>query len=745
MAVSPDPVDSLRQAPGAVGVPNRPIRRLRIYFIKPSKYDNDGYVIRYLRGVLPSNTLSCLYSLTEDLANRQAFGGNLKLDPIIIDEAVQKVRVDRIIRRARRQSRTRTVIALTGVQTNQFVRARDLALQFREAGLPVMIGGFHVSGLLSMVGAVPADIQELLDRGVTIVKGEVEEAWEAILGDAVRGQLQPIYDLIDSKPDLYLKPIPRVNRTYMRRFVYSGFGTIDAGRGCPFDCSFCTIINVQGRKMRHRSADLIEARIREDYHKLGVRFYFFTDDNFARNKNWEAIMDRLIKLRRDEHMDVQFMMQVDVLSYKIPGFVEKAKAAGCSNVFIGMESINPKNLADAGKTQNDVDDFKNLIAAWHNAGIITHSGYILGFPHDTPESVREDIKRLKEEVKLDLISFFVLTPLPGSMDHLRMSREGVAMDPDYNNYDSFRETIRHPNFEPGELNRAYREAWDSFYSTENMKAVLARSNEGTYWDIFKNYLWFRHSIIDGQHPMIAGFVRIKDRTSRRPGIPIEGRLAHLRRRIPEMSRKLIATWRMLMEMEEVWLQTHTRSRERLEYVKELQLRIVNVLVGIKGLDRREMTQRLIDMLHQFRGRDTLEFRQHLDQLTAWLREFDPKGLLQQVAEQIRAVQQQIDSREGAWGRAAAGISGLQRQGGRLRRSLARLNFLALRRPTSRQPLQQYWDQTIANIRKGRLFRINPVRFAVNMLRDLRYLAAFAFGVAIAKIRYNEVGDPLGGL
>ncbi len=136
-----------------------------------------------------------------------------------------------------------------------------------------------------------------MDDGVTIVKGEVEESWEQLLRDAVEGKLKPLYDFLKNKPDLYEKPIPVIHRKYLKKFVASNhFGTLDCGRGCPFECSFCTIINVQGRKMRYRSADRIAEAVRENYRAYGISFYFFTDDNFARNKNWEAIFDALIPL-----------------------------------------------------------------------------------------------------------------------------------------------------------------------------------------------------------------------------------------------------------------------------------------------------------------------------------------------------------------------------------------------------------------------------------------------------------------
>ena len=124
-----------------------------------------------------------------------------------------------------------------------------------------------------------------------------------------------------------------------------------------------------------------------------------------------------------------------------------------------MESINPKNLKAVGKTQNNVQDYKDLIAAWHNAKIATHVAYIFGFPFDTPESIQEDVGRLQNELGVEQASFFMLTPIPGSRDHARMVQNGEPMSPDLNEYDSFHETIRHPNFAPGELFASYEKAW----------------------------------------------------------------------------------------------------------------------------------------------------------------------------------------------------------------------------------------------------------------------------------------------
>lgn len=544
------------------------LETLHVFLVKPSKYDDEGYVVRHWRGVLPSNTLACLNGLTDDVARRGLLG-DVGLAIHVVDDAVSKVPVKKIVRCNRRRGH-KALLALVGVQTNQFCRAADLALELRGHGVDVLLGGFHVSGVLALFPSTSPEIQELLDAGVSVVAGEVEHRWADVLRDACQGRLQPIYRFIDDLPDLFDAPRPLVDSSYLSRFVTSNFGTVDCSRGCPFNCSFCTIINVQGRKSRHRSPQCIAETLRRNYEESRVHFYFFTDDDFARNPAWSEIFDELISLREKEGIPVTFMIQVDVQSFKIPGFIEKAARAGCSNVFIGMESINPENLKAAGKRQNKIQEYRALIDAWHSVKISTHAAYIIGFPHDTEEGVRRDVERLMTEVRPHRASFFMLTPLPGSMDHKAMADAGAPMDSDYNNFDSFHESMPHPHMKNGAWTRAYREAWKSFYSFENMKAVLSETPAERYWDVLRNFYWYKNSALnEGAHPMITGFFRLKERTTRRKGFPVEGRLAHLRRRIPEIVQYLRDALRLTLEFEELWLQTRKRSPAEIRVHEEL--------------------------------------------------------------------------------------------------------------------------------------------------------------------------------
>ena len=643
-------------------------KKIKIVLIKPSKYDDEGFVIRHFRGVLPSNTLACLSSLTQDVAKRELLGTETELTVELIDDTVQKIPVKRIIRSNRLPYR-RTIVALVGVQSNQFPRAADLARKFRAGGLQVLIGGFHVSGMLALSEGITPEIQELIDIGVTVVKGEVEETWGDILRDAAEDKLKALYDFLDCKPDIYAQPLPTFERKYLKRFIVSNFGTIDCSRGCPFNCSFCSIINVQGKEMRVRSPERLAESIRENYRRHRLRFYFFTDDNFARNRSWKEVFTMLIHLKEEEQIPLQFMIQVDTQSHNIPGFVQLAKRAGCTQVFIGMESINPKNLKAAGKTQNNVQDYKNLISTWHDAKIATHVAYIFGFPFDTPESIQEDVGRLQNELGVEQASFFMLTPIPGSRDHARMVQNGEAMNPDLNLYDSFHETTRHPNFAPGELFASYEKAWRSFYSFDYMKDVLSRANPENYRNIFFDFLWYKNSaLIEGGHPMIHGFFRVKDRTDRRPGFAVESRLKHLVRRSREL-RSLARSWiSLLLEMEELWLQTRKRS----EAEKRLLAEIKNLRAGVN----RNLLAAELQLAH---ARARLNF------------------------PEVRVPS-------------------------RLALAFRALNFRMAKRVTyTRADLRLFWEKT----RKRKMFLLRPHKVVLNFLRDVQLFVMFLRDLAKA--------------
>src|SRR5262249_25736905 len=221
-------------------------KRFRVGLIKPSHYDDDGYVIRWYRSPMPANSLASVYGLIDDYARRQILGPDVDIDIVAIDETNTRIRIDRIISDMRANNNF-GFVGLVGVQSNQYPRSLHIAKPLRAADIPVIIGGFHVSGMLAMFDKIGPDLQAALDMGITLFAGEAEGRMDEVVRDAANGVLKPIYNYINDLPALEDAIDPFLPGNSVRKTI-GNVTTFDAGRGRPFQCSFCPIINVQGRK-----------------------------------------------------------------------------------------------------------------------------------------------------------------------------------------------------------------------------------------------------------------------------------------------------------------------------------------------------------------------------------------------------------------------------------------------------------------------------------------------------------------
>ena len=474
--------------------------------------------------MIPSNSLAALYGIAAECAERKVLGPDTAIDITVIDETNTRIDFAGLLAQFKRHDNF-GMIALVGVQTNQYPRALDIARPFRDAGLPVSIGGFHVSGCLSMLDGKAVGLEACRDMGISMFAGEAEGRLEMVLRDAASGELKPLYNFMNDLPGIGGTPVPFLPKDNIQRTL--GLSTsFDAGRGCPYQCSFCTIINVQGRKSRFRSADDVEKLVRMNWAQ-GIHKFFITDDNFARNKDWEAIFDRLIELKERDGIPLGLMIQVDTLCHKIPNFIEKSRRAGVTRVFIGLENVNPDNLTAAKKNQNKITEYRKMLLAWKAQGIMTLAGYILGFPADTPESIRRDIAIIQEELPLDVIEFFILTPLPGSEDHQVLWKKDVEMDSDLNIYDVEHVCTAHPKMSKQEWEDIYHEAWALYYSPDHMKTLLRRAvaTGVPLARLVKVLVSFATTVpLENVHPLQSGLLRLKTPSERRPDLPRENPL-----------------------------------------------------------------------------------------------------------------------------------------------------------------------------------------------------------------------------
>lgn len=525
------------------------MRKFSLVLIKPSHYDDDGYVIQWYRSGMPSNSLAVIYGLASECAAQQILGDDVEIEIHAFDETNTRIRAENITSLI--NDAGAGMVMLVGVQSNQFPRALDIARPLLERGIQVAVGGFHISGTIAMLKERDPDVRRAEEMGVSLFAGEAEGRLGQVLLDAWNGKLKPLYNFMDDLPNIEGAAMPMLPPGRVKLTVGTTT-SFDAGRGCPYACSFCTIINVQGRKSRRRSPEDIEQIIRKNVAQ-GMNSFFITDDNFARNKDWEAILDRIIYLREVEKLGIKLNIQVDTLCHKLPNFIEKSARAGVKRVFIGLENINPDNLTGAKKQQNKITEYRKMLLAWKKVGVLICCGYILGFPNDTKESILRDIEIVKKELPIDLLEFFFLTPLPGSEDHKKLHEAGVAMDADLNKYDANHITTAHSRMSPEEWTQACHLAWENFYSREHCETILRRATAcGTSPGKILFYLvWFKGCmLIENIHPLEGGLFRLKFRGDRRFGLPIESPLIFYSKYLTQMVWKQTRWFKLFMKM---WL------------------------------------------------------------------------------------------------------------------------------------------------------------------------------------------------
>ena len=376
-----------------------------------------------------------------------------------------------------------------------------------------------------------------------------------------------------------------------------------------------------------------------------------------------------------------------------------------------MESLNPKNLDAVGKKQNKVDDYVTLVEAWHKVGVMSHVGYIIGFPFDTPDSVREDIRKLKDEVRVAQASFFMLTPLPGSIDHYNMANRGDYLDPDLNRYDSFHVSMKHPLMTDEEWVDVYNEAWESFYSFDNLKKVLVRAGRKEYWNIFKNIMWYKNSLLEPRHPMVAGFVRRKHRTDVRPGTPVMGRIEFAMMRIRELVGGFRKRITLFFQLQELWLLTRKPDDPTFKCVTDFTSYLSEIKNRILKVNTHEELEALVTSLksktHDFyrsvnlRGKSKKRFEALIDDMNMFLDKI-------------------TSSKHHAWNfsHLAAYLNKITKQA----------EEFTLKQVALRRRITQFWFMTWERIRKGKIlsFTVSIPKIIVSAIRDFRMSLSFTY-------------------
>ena len=352
--------------------------------------------------------------------------------------------------------------------TGSVTRAYEIALRYRARGTPVVVGGVHAS-------MVPEEALRFADA---VVIGDAEPVWEQVVRDAERGELAKRYEAP-------IEPLERLRTP--RRDLLTGkylLGSISTSRGCPFRCTFCAIHNFYKDTCRMRPVEEVIAELRT----MRQRLLFFTDGNlygYTRESRdrFVEICHRIAEERAAKRVRcLGWVAYASVNALEDDEALAAASRAGCKNLLVGFESVNPASLREMRKAANisRVNRYHELIANAARHGILVTAEIVLGFDADTPETLALT-RRFIRDTGFDVLRLQILQPLPGTETFDRLEREGrLYLTKFPEDWDALRDNFvlgvnfELKNLDAYELKRAVVDMGKEFYGPVNLARASAR-------------------------------------------------------------------------------------------------------------------------------------------------------------------------------------------------------------------------------------------------------------------------------
>ncbi|HXF63707.1 MAG TPA: radical SAM protein [Caldilineaceae bacterium] len=421
-----------------------------------------GPLYRYRGGIFKKNLRYAPLTLTTLAALVPA---EIPVSITILDEGVEEVDTARI---------EADLVGMT-VITGAAPRAYALAAQLRARGIPVVLGGPHVT-------LIPEDAQPHADA---IVVGYAEESWPQLLRDFVAGQMRPRYD---QAPGLSLAGRPFPRRELVKRGSYITTHVFEATRACVHRCDFCVVPAAWGTRPLQKPVEEVVADIRQHW----ARKIIFIDLNLIADKEYAArLFEALIPLR------VQWFGLSTTLLVKDRPLLELAAASGCSGLLMGFESITPANLKEARKGFNSPDAYREVVEALHRHQITLMACFTFGMDHDTPD-VFLKTARFVVEAGIDLPRFAIVTPFPNTELYKRLAREGRILTHNWELYDGQHVVFQPAQMSVEELYAGHEQAWKAAYSVGAMarRFWASRIQAPVWWIANLGYRFYAHHLHD---------------------------------------------------------------------------------------------------------------------------------------------------------------------------------------------------------------------------------------------------------
>jgi radical SAM superfamily enzyme YgiQ (UPF0313 family) len=295
-------------------------------------------------------------------------------------------------------------------------RAYEIAQEFRQRRVPVVMGGFHTA----------LHPEEALAHCDAIVAGEAESVWPQVVEDAARRRLQPRYQAQEFH-DLAGLPRPRLELVDFRRYRVKIIPT-QTSRGCPYSCAFCEVPIVYGHTYRRRPLGEVIDEISANVRLTGLCTIYFIDDNLTGHRDYaRELFKALIPLK------IRWSCLWTINTSRDEDLLDLAKKSGCYHVNIGIENVCQESIFSIDKRQNPVQEYELLLQRLRQRGIFYSLNFMFGLDGDTPQLFGETLAFL-ERVKAPMAFFNVATPRQGTPMWKQMHQEGRIHNPEAERY-----------------------------------------------------------------------------------------------------------------------------------------------------------------------------------------------------------------------------------------------------------------------------------------------------------------------
>ncbi|MGD0058343.1 MAG: cobalamin-dependent protein [Verrucomicrobiia bacterium] len=386
----------------------------------------------------------------------------LNAEIVLFDEGVQNVPLDL----------EADLVGITLI-TGNAPRAYEMAGHFRRRGIPVVLGGPHVT-------LIPDDAQPHADA---IVVGYAEDTWPQLLRDFTAGKLQRRYV---QAPELSLANRPFPRRELLPRRRYLTDAVFEAQRGCLHDCEFCVVPAAWGRKLWQKPVADVVADIRQH----AARRILFVDLNLYADRAYaQELFTALVPLHVEWHGLVTTMFADDTPT------LELAARSGCRGVLMGLESISEESLRDCRKGFNSPEEYRQMVERLHAHRIALNGCFVFGADHDTPDVFLKTAE-FAIETRIDLPRFAIATPFPNTALYRRLDGAGRILTRNWELYDAQHAVFRPARMTPQELERGHELAWKHTYRYSAMARRLRGSpmTTGLVWAANLTYRRYAHRL-----------------------------------------------------------------------------------------------------------------------------------------------------------------------------------------------------------------------------------------------------------